>query len=250
MKALKIVAILLLLSVVCLAAFGCAESFTYAEYIDEHGEVHHDFLLVYDVTEEDAATVKEQAKKTMLAYVETKGFKEYAAIDDSIDGEVTLHLTFPSVTDYYIACGYTGREENEPNVPAEKGIINRYDTEKSSYLTEASMDFVRSLTEEEYRDFPVLCDFYYTYGTTSKLTESNGEVKKVGNVYYHTWKLDYGSPTNMVISTYSLNGVIVISAIISVFVLSLAVIFVIIIINGKKNKRARAAEDEASTPIE
>ncbi len=249
MRALKILAILLLLSVVCLAAFGCAESFTYAEYIDEHGEVHHDFLLVYDVSDDDAEIFKEQAKKTMIAYVENKGFMQYAAIDDSVEGEVTLHLTFPSLTDYYIACGYTGREENEPNVPAEKGIINRYDTEKSSYLTEASVNFVRSLTEEEYKDFPVLCDFYYTYGTTSKTTESNGTVKKVGDVYYHTWKLDETSPTKMVISTYSLNGVILVSIIISVFVLSLAVIFVIIIINNKKNKRARADEDEASTLI-
>lgn len=242
MKGVKVAAILLLAIVLCMTAVGCAQSFTYTEYTDNQGEVHRDFLLVYDPAASDAAEVKEKAVQAMRTYVQARDLTDYAVIDDRVDGEVALYLTFPSITDYYIVLGYTGREENEPTKPTVKGFINRYDLQKESFVTQSNVDFVRALLSEEDRDFPLSCDFYYTYGTTSKTTTSNGEIKEKGGVYYHTWKLKYDEPADMVISVYSPNGIILMSVIISIFVLSLAIIFVIIFIVNKKNKGKDASE--------
>ena len=235
MRKLKVVAILLLTATIALLFCGCAESFTYTHYVDLDGAVHHEFLLVYDPTSLDAETVKKQAVQTMQAYVEDNGFGQYAHITTDVDGEVLLSVEFPTATDYYIAGGYTGREANEPTVPTKKGVIDRYDSvDTTSYLNEENITYIRLLTEEEYRAFPLDCDFYYTYGTTSKLTRSNGETEERDGVYYHTWKLRYGEPSEIKLTTYYPNGTILILIVISVFVLSLAVIFVIIFIKKKR----------------
>ena len=52
-------------------------------------------------------------------------------------------------------------------------------------------------------------------------------------IYYHTWKLNYGEDADIVITKYAPNGVILMSIVISIFVLSLAIIFVIIFITRK-----------------
>lgn len=243
MKTLKVVAIVLLLGLVALLCFGCGESFSYTEYIDDGGGVHREFLFLYDKDAADAEAVKEQAIRMMNQYVSDQELEKYATIDASSDGEVCLYLDFPYLTDYYVAYGYTGREENEPSEPTKKGFVERYDVEKESYLSEKNVAYVRSLAEEEFKNFPMDCDFYYTYGTAYKTVKSNGEVKKQDGIYWHTWKIEYGKPSDIKITNYALNGVLVISIIILVFVLSLAVIFAIIIINKKKNANFRATEE-------
>lgn len=254
MRALKAAAILILLCLVALFAFGCVETFTYTTYVDKSGSMHCEFLVTYDASAGDAEEVKEQTVRTMRRYVLERGLTDYAAIDAGVDGEVCLALTFPSQTEYEIVFGYTGREENEVAVPAKKGFfVNRYDYETANYLTDANIQYFRTLLSEEYADVPLTCDFYYTYGTTSKTTTSNGEVKEKNGIYYHTWKFEYGQPSDAVISVYGLNGVVLILGIISVFVLSLAIIFVIIFINKKKSKGLRPSDEETDnmeTPAE
>ena len=55
-------------------------------------------------------------------------------------------------------------------------------------------------------------------------------------IYYHTWTLAPDTAQDIVITQYGLNGVLVYVVTISVFVLSLAVIFVIIKYSDKRNK--------------
>lgn len=248
MRKFKVVAILLLTATIALLFCGCAKSFTYTHYIDLDGAVHHEFLLVYDPTSVDAAVVKEQTIQTMQAYVEDNGFSEYARITTDVEGEILLSLDFPSATDYYIATGYTGRDANEPSVPTKKGVIERYESvDTTSYLTEENITYVRLLTDEDYRYFPLDCDFYYTYGTTSKLTRSNGEREERDGVYYHTWKLKYGEPSEIKLTTYYPNATALVLIVISIFILSLAVIFVIIFINKKKHNAPAADRGREGT---
>ena len=249
MRSLKIVAILVLLCFVALFAFGCVEDFSYTTYVDDVGAVHREYLVRYDASAEDAEQVKEEVVRVMRRYVFDQGFADYAEIDTDVDGEVCLYLIFPSQTDYEIAFGYTGREANEPLVPVKKGIIDRYDIEYPTYLTQRNVDYVRTLLSEEYADVPFTCEFYFTYGTTSKTTTSNGEVKEENGIFYHTWKLEPGVSLDAVISVYSWNVVALISIIISVFVLSLAIIFVIIIINKKKNRKVTRVPDQWTDDI-
>ena len=239
MKGLKVVAVLLLVGLIALLGCGCAESFTYTEYTDGSGGVHREFLLVYDATSEDAETVKAETVTVMQRYVASKNLSEYAEIDTSVNGEVLLDISFPSVTDYYIALGYTGREENGPTVPSKVGIINTYERETPSYLNDNSLAYVRALTDEEFRDLPLTCDFYYTYGTTSKTVRSNGEVTENDGVFYHTWKLTPGVPSDIEITARGLNGILLFGIGISVFVLSLVIIFVIIYIKKKRDAKKR-----------
>ena len=246
MKALKVVAVLLLLGLVALLCFGCGESFSYTEYVDDGGGVHREFLFTYDKDAADAETVKEQAIRVMEEYVSDQELEKFATINSSVDGAVCLYLDFPYLTDYYVAYGYTGREENEPSEPTKKGFVERYDVKKESYLSAENVAYVRSLVEDAFKDFPMDCDFYYTYGTTYRSVKSNGEVEKQDGIYWHTWKIEYGKPTDIKLISYALNGVLVISAIILVFVLSLAVIFAIIFINKRKNRNFRATEEIVS----
>ena len=239
MKGVKIAALLLLVGLIALLFCGCAESFTFTEYTDGNGGVHREFLLTYDEKAEDAETVKAQAIVVMQRYAADKGVSEYAEIDDSVEGEVLLELYFPSLTDYYIALGYTGREENAPATPIKKGLINTYERETTSYLNEASIAYVRSLLDEEFKDIPLTCDFYYTYGTTSKTTRSNGKVTEEGGIYYHTWKLSPDEPADIEITVRALNGILLFVIAISIFVLSLVVIFVIMYITWKNEIKKR-----------
>ena len=237
MRILKLALVLLILLSLSLLCFGCVYSFTYGEYTDENGVVYREMFLSYDDTAADAEIVKEQAIAAMRGYLSNKGLEEYASIDSSVDGVVFMRLVFPSVTDYYIATGYTGREENEALTPAEtKGLLDRYDFEKDSYLSESNVEAVRLLVAEEYRDFPLEGDYYYTYGTLSKMTTSNGEIKERDGVYYHTWQVGYEEKGQIKISNYALNGVRLVSLIISLFVLSLIILFVIIFIIEKRRK--------------
>ncbi|MBR5987322.1 MAG: hypothetical protein IK037_02025 [Clostridia bacterium] len=247
MRGVKIVAILLLLLSIALLCFGCGESFTYTEYVDGGGNVYREFLFRYGAEAADAEEVKTQAVRAMQRYVSNREFEEYATIDSSVDGEVLLLLYFSSLTEEYIAFGYTGREENDPLEPTKKGVLNRYDVEFDSYLSESNINHVRDLVEEEFKDFPLTCDFYYTYGTTYKSIRSNGDVKEENGIYYHTWKIEYDKPANIVLTEYALNGVVLFSGIILLFVLSLAVIFAIIFINKKKNRDFRASAEDAVT---
>ena len=245
MKWIKVLLILMVLMMVALFAFGCAaESFTYTYAVDDKGAVHLVYLLVYDAESEDASIVKEQALYAMDNYVESCGFEEYATISDDVEGEVRLELLFPTVTDYYIAYERTGREPNEPISPTKVGFINRYDEHITSYLNENEIEMVRSLVSEDYRDFSLeYCDFYYTFGTSNKLTTSEGKREEKDGMYYYTWKLQYGEETeDMVVTEYYPNGMILFSIVISVFILSLALIFVIIIIKRKKEDKLRATE--------
>ena len=164
----------------------------------------------------------------------------YARVITDVEGEVKLEITFPSATEYYIALGKTGKEENIPLEPTETGFLNRYDEEVSCFLTRSNINLARELTDEEYRDFLLSCDFYQVYGTTNKLTTSNGEVEEKDGVYYHKWKVKYGEDADMRISRYSLNGILLFSIVICVFVLSLGAIFVIIFIKRRKNKGGAA----------
>ncbi len=236
MKLLKVVLILLILTTVALTAFGCAKSFTYTFYVDGFGAVHRDYLLVYEKDALDAEKVKEQAILAMENYIFASNLEKYARVITDVDGEVKLEIEFPSATEYYIAFGYTGKEDNEPLEPTESGFLDRYDEEISSFLTESNVDLARSLMSEEYRDFLLDCDFYQVYGTTNKLTTSNGEVEEKDGVYYHKWKVAYGEDADMRITRYSLNGMLLFSLLICVFVLSLIAIFVIIIVKRKKSK--------------
>ena len=240
MKLWKVVLIVIVMMTAALLLCGCGESFTYAFYTDNVGAVHMDLTFVYDKDGYDAKEVKEQAIKAMENYVISRSFNAYATLTTNVEGEVKLELSFPSVTDYYIALGYTGKEGNEPYEPTKVGFIDTYEDRQSSYLTEANIRGVRAAVSEEFADFPLDCDFYYTYGTTSKLTQSNGEVEERDGIYYHTWKLNYGEDADIVITKYAPNGVILMSIVISIFVLSLAIIFVIIFITRKKKARRAA----------
>ena len=240
MKLLKVALILILLTTIALTAFGCARSFTYTYYVDSVGAVHRDYLLVYDRDALDAEIVKEQAIRAMENYIFSQKLEDYARVITDVEGEVKLEITFPSATEYYIFLGYTGKEENEPLEPTASGFLNRYDENLSSFLTESNIALARTVTSEEYRDFLLNCEFYQVYGTTSKLTSSNGEVEEKDGVYYHKWKVQYGEDADMKISRYSLNGVLLFSIVICVFVLSLVAIFVIIFIKRKKDERGTA----------
>lgn len=244
MKALRVVAILLMVGILALVCCGCAQSFTYTEYTDENGGVHREFFLAYDLNADDALTVREEAIGVMRRYVESRHLEDYATIDHSVDGEVSLSLYFPSQTDYLTAMtGYTGREENEPITPSKVGFINTYEIERGNYLTENNVDFVRLLTDEGLRDFALEdCTFYYVYGTTSKRITSNGSVRESDGIYYHTWTIEPGKDPNIKLYTKGVNGVILYAVIISVFVLSLIVIFVILYIKKKKEKEQGKTE--------
>ena len=239
MKALKIASILLMAGILVLVCCGCAQSFTYTEYTDANGGVHREFLLTYDLNSDDAETVRDEAVIVMRRYVETRSLEDYATIDASVDGKVAFELFFPSQTEYLTKMtGYTGREENEPANPTEVGFINTYEVTRGNYLTEANVDFVRALTDEGLKDFPLEdCTFYYVFGTTSTRVTSNGSVSESDGIYYHTWTIEPGKEANIKLYTKGVNGIILYSVVIAVFVLSLVAIFVILYIKKKKKKQ-------------
>ena len=237
MKAVKVIALVLLCVLVALLSVGCAESVTCTVYTDGSGRVHREYLLSYDVSEEDAETVRDQAVLVMQRYVKKKGLNDYAEIDQSQEGRVALRIVFPSVTEYDIWLGYTGREAGESFDPVKKGIVDRYESKLGFYVDEREVNEIRSLTDPEYADFPMDADLYFTYGTTSRTMTSNGERSESDGIYYHTWKIEVGAQPDMVVSYYGINPLAFYSIIILIFVLSLAVIFVIIYIDKYREKR-------------
>lgn len=242
MRFLKIVAILMLLGLTVFLLCGCGESFVYKTYTDEMGGIHKEYWFTYDKEASDAEEVKAQAKSIMKRFVSDRDLADYAVIDDSTEGQVVLYLYFPSATDYQIALGNTGREKPEEDADRWEGAYVVSDAQLSSYLDTETISEVRGFADEEYADFPLEGTFYYVYGTPYASIRSNGETVQEDGIYYHTWQLYPDSPTQMRLRAYSPNGVILYASIILLFVLSLIVIFVIIYINKKNQRKMRLRE--------
>ena len=235
----KAVFVLLILLAVLFLACGCAESFTFTYYVDEVNAVHREYRLKYDAQAFDADVVRSEAERVLTAFAESNEWQDISEIDSATPGIVELRVVYPSLTDYYIAMGYTGREANEPLETENHGLFVAYkDVSPNLYSTE-TMDKALAMLGEGYdREALSLCDYYYVYGTKMSMTESNADsVQYSDGIYYHTWKLTPETSADIVITQYSLNGVLVYSLIISVFVLSLIAIFVIIYITNEKNKK-------------
>ena len=256
MRKARIVAIMCLCVLVTLLCVGCVESISVTQYVDGGGSLHRIILVSYEANAVDAEELKTEIKTVMNRYVDSHALADYATISEDKDGEVTLDLLFPSLTEYYMWLGYTGREENEGEGATKKGIVDAYDRKIDSYLTEKNVASIRALLDEEYRDLPLTATCYYTYGTTNRSTISNGERSERDGVYYHTWQLAADGSSEMMIRVYGLNVTAIYLIAISVFVLSLAIIFVIIYLKRRKEKlRAALPHDsprlsERIAPIE
>ena len=196
MRKAKILVLILLSVLVMVVCVGCVDTIYVTQYFDGNGKVHRDFLVVYDLNAPDAPALRVEIKKVMSRYVELHDLSEYATISEEVEGEIRMNLLFPSLEDYYMWLGYTGKEENTPETPSKKGVVNAYDRTINSYLTESNVEEIRSLVDEAYRDFSLTSSFYYTYGTTNRSTISNGERTEKDGVYYHTWKIEPGSICN------------------------------------------------------
>ena len=250
MRKLPFVCLLLVLSVILLC--GCGQSFTYTFYVDGAGAVHQEIRFEYDADAESADIVKAEAERIVAELIIRNDWSEVAEVDSDTEGVVELRVVYPSVTDYYIALGYTGKEENELPDSETHGLLTAYSTSQSFY----SDDFetkARALLGEGYETVSFAgCDFYYVYGTRYRTTKTNADsVEKKGGIYYHTWKVSPGEEQDIVITQYGLNAILLYVLIISLFVLSLAVIFVIIIYNGRKNKAVfRSVEPEFTVMTE
>ena len=190
MRKAKILVLILLSVLVMVVCVGCVDTIYVTQYFDGNGKVHRDFLVVYDLNAPDAPALRVEIKKVMSRYVELHDLSEYATISEEVEGEIRMNLLFPSLEDYYMWLGYTGKEENTPETPSKKGVVNAYDRTINSYLTESNVEEIRSLVDEAYRDFSLTSSFYYTYGTTNRSTISNGERTEKDGVYYHTWKIE------------------------------------------------------------
>ena len=245
MRKWKLFAVLLLFALLSAVLFGCVQSVSVTQFLDGVGGFHREILVTYDVNAEDAQTTQTRIKNVMMRYVEQSVLSDYAEISEETAGEVLLDLSFSSLDEYYIWLGYTGREENEVETPTKKGVVNAYDRTLDSYLTERNVDMVRSLADEDCRDFTLDAAFYYTYGTTNRSTISNGERSEKDGVYYHTWRLDPENPSEMKIRIYGLSVVAVYLIAISIFVLSLAIIFAIIYFNRRKEKKRAVAPHDS-----
>ena len=253
----KIALILLLLGVIALLLGGCAKTFTFTYYIDDADAVHREYRLEYDAEAEDAETVKTETIRCFDAFAEEQGWSDYATVDAETAGVVELQVVFPSVAEYYVALGYTGKEPNEPQERTTKGILYVYDSVSSNYYSWEAIAYARSLLGAGYEEADFTgCELYYVYGTRFASTKSNADKVEVGDdgIYYHAWKLEAGEEKDIDIKQYTLNGVLLYGVIISLFVLSLIVIFVIIYWTEKKNKEIFASfgsEKEAEdTPKE
>ena len=235
----KTVAVLLLLAVITFLFCGCAESFTYTFYLDKSNAVHKEYRLTYNADAEDAAVVKAEAERAFGEVVKRYDWSEFSEVDSSTAGVVELRVVFPSVTDYYIALGYTGQEENEPSKKTWEGVRVAYEKSDKNYYSDEVMAFARSILGEGYEEVDLTgIDYYYVYGTRSSQTLTNADSYEYKDgIYYHTWKLVPGAESEILVVNYGLNGILLYVLIISVFVLSLAVIFVIIYVTDKKNKQ-------------
>ena len=224
-----------LLIVLSVALFtGCAESFTYSYRIDADGSVHYEYVLTYDADAADAEEIKNQAIKVATAL--SQNVKDKSVIDSSKPGRVSLSIVFDDLTELYIAEGETGKEKPEQNDIKSKGIFQYVDSEADLYSVISAE--IRSLLDEDYAYLPDPDEMYYVFGTQYASIRSNADrVEKKGGMYYHTWKAESGKPLNVVIRNVGLNGPLLYGAVICVFVLSLVILFVIIAITNRKNRR-------------
>ena len=248
MRKLRLTAAILLSLLVAMLCVGCVESVSVTQFVDGGGSLHRSIVVSYDAKAVDAEDNRQVIKDVMLRYVDSHELADFATVSDANEGKVSLDLLFSSLDDYYLWLGYTGREENERETPSKTGIVNAYDREIESYLTEKNIEEVRALLDEQYRDFPLTAKFYYTYGTTNRSTISNGTRSEKGGIYYHTWEIDPDQPNKMMIRLYGLNVTAIYLIAISIFVLSLAVIFVIIYLI-KRKERIHAALPHVSSRL-
>jgi len=248
MKKLKIVAVILLLSLSVILLCGCGESFTYRYVVNTTGGFSKEYILQYDPQADDADLVKEKAVAAMKSYAENAGYGEYASVDAETAGQVALKIAFPTAEDYAIWSDQTGREANEVRKTEKEGLFVYADDELDNYLTEENVEAVRSLLSSDVRDFPLNGKFYFVYGTPYRSVKSNGVVTKEDGIYYHTWEVQPDRDEDILIRRYGLNGILLYSLVLSIFVLSLIVIFVIIYIEKKKSRKkyARFAESAAA----
>ena len=236
MRKAKALVILLLCVLLTLLCVGCVDTISVTQYVDAGGSFHRTILVGYDATAPDADELKSEIGKVMDRYIVLHDLEGYAVVTEPKEGEVSLDILFPSLAEYYLWLGQTGREENETEVPVKKGVVDAYDRTIDSYLTESNVEGIRALMDETYRDYPLTAACYYTYGTTNRSTISNGERTEKDGVYYHTWRLDGENQKEMMIRVYGLNVTAIYLIAISVFVLSLAIIFVIIYCKKRKEK--------------
>lgn len=222
------------------------------EYEDQNGVVHIEYQLYYDKDAADADAIKEETVAVMQRFVHEKDLSEYASIiEDQESGVVRLVLTFPSRTEYKIATGYTGRTANSPKEHHYYKIYDIYDSERTSYLNEESLNKVRALREDPEAELPLEgCDFYYVYGTPFRSISSNGEVYEQDGLYFHKWKLHPEGGDRIVLRSYNLNYALIYGIVIFVFVLSLAVIFVIIYVNKRKQRKKDADRLRANPKLD
>jgi len=234
----KSVLVLLLICFMTVMLCGCAKSFTYSYYIDTAGAVHNDYRFEYDATAEDADVVKTETKRVFNELVEQNSWESISVLDESTAGVMELRVTYPSVADYYIALGRTGKEVDPPQEKENKGILVAYKNTSFDYYSDAFVEKARLILGDGYEDVTFAgCDFYYVYGTRYKSTTSNADsVKEENGLYYHTWKLAPDEDQEIVITQFFLNDVLIYVVIICIFVLSLAAIFVIIVVSNKKYK--------------
>lgn len=247
-RKVKIISIILLLCLTACLLCACGESFTYRYVVNTSGGFSKEFILKYDPNAEDAASVKENAIATMENYIQSYGYGEYAKVISDTEGEVSLIVSFPSETDYALWAGVTGREANEPVETEKEGLFVYADREIDNYLTDANINQIRALAVEEAKNFPLTGDFYFVYGTPYKSVKSNGTVTEKGSMYYHEWKVTPNADADIKLRSYGLNGILIYLLVILIFVLSLAVIFVIIYIEKKKTRErfAQYAENASA----
>ena len=249
MRKLKLFAVILLLLLAALLLCGCGESFTYRYVVNENGGFSKEFIFKYDAQADDADLVKQKAIDAMNAYRDNSDYGEFATIDSETMGVVSLVISFPTAQDYALWSHQTGREGNEPRKTEKEGIFIYLDEEVDNYLTNENVDEIRKLFPLEDRDFALNGKFYFVYGTPYRSVKSNGVVTKEEGVYYHTWEVEPNQKEDILIRRYGLNGIIIYSITLAIFVLSLAVIFVIIYIEKKKSRKKYAHFMESAATI-
>lgn len=247
MRKLLPVCLLLILIVVLLC--GCAESFTYTYYLDNSGAVHMDYRFTYDASAEDAEIVKAEAERIVDKLVVGNDWKDISEVDTDTAGVVELRVTYPSLTDYEISSGTTGKEPNKIVAHENEGVLVKYTSTSEDYYSDRFVENVRSILGEGYETVSFSgCDFYYVYGTRYRTTKTNADsVEKRDGIYFHTWKLEPDTKQDIIVMQYGLNGILLYVITISVFVLSLAIISVIIVINNRRNKAVFRSVTSVST---
>ena len=231
----KAIAVLALLVLSLFLFAGCAESITYVFYVDKLGSLHYDYIVKYDATAADAADFEERAVAVMNKIVEDEGLKKQSKIETST-GKIVLSITFSDYTERNIASGQTGKEKSIPLEQEKAGVFRYYDSVINPYASVFSM--VRSAIGDEVYDWPDPDEMYYVFGTIYSTDRTNADfVEKTDGIYYHSWKIESGTPIQVIVRRYTIDWFLVFGAGISLFVLSLVVLFVIIYITDKRKKQ-------------